>query len=166
MSPRLLHIKGFNVYCWGRSAMAPWLKSRRRPASRSWALLVARLQGSWPLQCAACAGCTIRHPPSLFEQRRTGPLSGPTDNRSPSFAEAMEGRPITDNRFVILYPMGSNWLNTSTSRSPLTPITTSSGVQVVRVSFSVSPPILQITQKALSFIQEMTRDPKPIAAKR
>jgi len=37
-----------------RQAMGLGEGPRRRPASRSWALLVARLHGSWPLQCARC----------------------------------------------------------------------------------------------------------------
>ena len=37
-----------------RQAMGWSEGPRHRPASRSWALLVARVHGSWPLLCARC----------------------------------------------------------------------------------------------------------------
>ncbi len=63
------------------------------------------------------------------------------------------------------YTPGNRTTRINTSISPATPITARRGVHVCRVSFSVNPLILQTTQKPLSFIQEITSEPKPIAAK-
>jgi len=54
----------------------------------------------------------------------------------------------------------------STWMMPTTPIRASVVVQVRRVSVSEKPPILHTTQKPLSFIQENTRPPKPMARNR
>ncbi len=63
------------------------------------------------------------------------------------------------------YTPGNRTTRINTSMSPTIPITARRGVHVCSVSFSVNPLILQTTQKPLSFIQEMTSEPKPMAAK-
>jgi len=62
-------------------------------------------------------------------------------------------------------PMGNSATAINVSIKPAIDMNESSTVQLLSVSFSVKPLILQTTQKPLSFIQEQMIEPKPTARK-